>query len=294
MTKWKLTVDNDGALHTATSPSTATVLEQQLQSPNGTNYVLTVSNDGALIVAAGAATPPVGYWTYARIQKKIREYTGLYTENQISTIELQQEIGWYMSTALPIELQPESARAYWVATITAGSELIKLPDSIISLSEPMTLDYGSPSSQYDPNYFFDPINEDDANQLYFNMLVVDTQPQNFFQTWPNNQTWAQAQPYAVLYYGREILFRPPPDQTYTFRSPALVKPTALANNLDLCPNDVWGQYIAYAVAHKLMSERGDLEREATMFKRKISAKNLCVEADLIADGDLMLRPVGRW
>jgi len=266
-----------------------------LQAPNGLIYYLTITNDGALIpVAAPTTGSPVvtNYWPFSTIQAMIRRYAGKPTENQITTPELQSEINFYLSSILPLELMSDSCEAYWDTPIT--SELYSLPDSIISLSEPMTLDYGLPSQQYDPNYFFDPISEDEADLLYFNMLIVDTQPQKFFQTWPNNQLWTPAQPYAVLYYGRQLLFRPPPDQTYTFRSPALIKPTALANNTDVMPRDIWGQFIAYAVAHKLVSEDGDATREAQLLKRKDWAMNLCRNQDLIADGDLLLRPVGRW
>jgi len=297
---WDVKVGNDGALKTVSSGSQGTVFEYTFQSPNGSNFILSVGSDGALFVNPSAAGLRVGYWTFQRIQAKIRAYAGLPQETQISTSELQDEINWYLTSAVPIELMAQACRAYWVATVNptnvpGAGESIPLPDYVVSITEPMTLDFGAPGSSYDPNNFFDPADDDDNTDIsFFNCLAVEIEPQRFFQTWPNNQTWTPDQPYYVLYYGRQLLFRPPPDQTYTFRSPALIKPTALANNMDVCPQDVWGQYIAYAVAHKLVAERGDIERSATLLGRKNWAKGLCLNNEGIMDGDLMLRPVPRW
>ena len=108
------------------------------------------------------------------------------------------------------------------------------------------------------------------------------------------QTWDPDRPYAVLLYGRKLLFRPPPDATYTFRSPALIKPTALTAADSVMLRDLWGQYIAYAVAHKLIMEDGDAVRGATLSERKSWALGLCLGTDFIMQGDLMLRPIGRW
>ena len=234
----------------------------------------------------------MAYWPFSTIQSKIRQLAGMPTDIELSPTDLQNEINFYLVEVLPLELMTDSLQGYW--NIPVSAELVPLPDSIISLSEPMTLDYGLPSQQYDPNYFFDPLTEDEPDLLYFNVLIVDTQPQKFFQTWPNNQLWEPDRPYAVLYYGRKLLFRPPPDATYTFRSPAFVKASPLANSGDLMLRDLWGQYLAYAVAHKLVAESGDATRMVTLTERKRWAMGLCQHTDLISDGDLMLRPIGRW
>lgn len=231
----------------------------------------------------------MAYWPFSKVKSKVREYAGKPTEIELTDANLLDEINFYLVEVLPLELMTDSLRGYWVQSV--ASELVTLPDSIISIEEPMTLDYGTPPQGYDPNYFFDPLAE---NVIYWNALIVYTEPQKFFEIWPNNQTWTVGQPYALLLYGRKLLFRPPPDQTYTFRSPAMIKASALVSAGDVLLRDLWGQFIAYAVAHKLVSEEGDAVRESVLIRRKAWAKGLCDKTDLINQSDLMLRPVGRW
>ena len=89
------------------------------------------------------------YWPFSTIQAKIRQYAGKPAEYQLSTPDLQNEINFYLVEILPLELRTDSLRGYW--NIPVSTELVDLPDYVISLEEPMTLDYGLPSSMYDPN-----------------------------------------------------------------------------------------------------------------------------------------------
>lgn len=234
----------------------------------------------------------MAYWSFTKIQSEVRRLAGKPTTNELSDTDLQNAINFYLVEILPLELMTDSCQAYWNIPVT--TELVDLPDYVISISEPMTLDFGLPAVQYDPNYFFDPLTEEEPDVFYYNLLIVDTQPQKFAQTWPNNQLWTPERPYAVLYYGRKLLFRPPPDNTYTFRSPAMIKLTALSNPTDVMVRDLMGQYLAYGVAAKLVMEDGDSVRQATLLGLKSWIMGLEQKTDLISEGDLMLRPIGRW
>ena len=240
----------------------------------------------------------MAYWTLANLQSKIRTLTGKPTDNEISDAALTVAINNFYQQVLPTEIMPDDLRGYLVEVVT--TEQFSIPDTVLTISEPMTLDLGTATGSHDPNYFWDPYTDSPDN--LFNLLVVSTEPKEFFQIWPNTQTWAPDRPYHVLLYGRAVLFRPPPDDTYTFRCPALKLPTALSGASDAILRDAWGDYVAYGVAIQMLAEEQDESRIAAFTSPTPAypkglyawAKDKARGLDVQQMADLDSRPVPHW
>jgi hypothetical protein len=245
----------------------------------------------------------MAYWTLATLQAKLRLLTGKPTDNEWATADITMAINNFYQTILPTELMPDDLRGYYVETLNPldnGTEQITLPDTVLTVSEPMTLDLGVATGVHDPNFFWDPYTDTPDN--FFNQLVVSTEPKDFFIIWPNTQVWAADRPYHILLYGRVILFRPPPDGIYTFRAPALKVPTALSGSTDAILRDAWGDYIAYGVATQNLTEDQDTQKVAAFTTPSAAypkglyawAKDKARGLDVQQLGDLDSRPVPHW
>ena len=245
----------------------------------------------------------MAYWTLTVLQAKLRQLTGKPTENEWATADITTAINSFYQTVLPTEIMPDDLRGYFVQTLNPSddnTETITIPDTVLTVSEPMTLDLGVATGSHDPNFFWDPYTDTPDN--LFNLLIVDTEPKNFYSIWPNTQTWAPDRPYHVLLYGRLLLFRPPPDGVYTFRAPALKVPTALSGASDAILRDAWGDYLAYGVAIQRLTEEQDEQRilaftaPSPAYPKGLYAwaKNKAQGLDVQQIADLDSRPVPHW
>lgn len=245
----------------------------------------------------------MAYWTLANLQAKIRLLTGKPSDNEWADADITTEINNFYQQVLPTEIMPDDLRGYFVQTLNPsnnGAETITIPDTVLTVSEPMTLDLGLATGTHDPNFFWDPYTDTPDN--FFNLLIIDTEPKNFFMIWPNTQVWAPDRPYHVLLYGRVILFRPPPDGVYTFRAPALKLPTALSGSTDPILRDAWGDYVAYGVAIKKLTEEQDVSRIGAFVNPSPAypkglfawAKDQARGLDVQQMAELDSRPVPHW
>jgi hypothetical protein len=67
------------------------------------------------------------------------------------------------------------------------------------------------------------------------------------------------QPTDVLFFSQNLIFRPPPDTIYQFKTKAIQRPTALTLTSDKPPNQLWGPVIAYGSAIEIKNDNGEFE-----------------------------------
>lgn len=91
-------------------------------------------------------------------------------------------------------------------------------------------------------------------------------PSLFFSKWPETQTYTEQRPQDVLYYNNELVFRGPPDQTYTVKVQAYKIEPALLGGADSSSDEqenlensyIW-RYVAYGVALDIFSDFGEMD-----------------------------------
>ncbi len=84
-------------------------------------------------------------------------------------------------------------------------------------------------------------------------------PQEFFQLWPETQTYQPSRPTYVLYYNNELIFRNPPNKEYLIKIQAYeVEPTIDATGLT--DKDYMYRYIAYGTALDIFSDYGEMDK----------------------------------
>lgn len=79
-------------------------------------------------------------------------------------------------------------------------------------------------------------------------------------------------PAEVLLEGRRLYMRPAPDQIYSFKCPAFLKPAALVATTDVPSKDEWGPLIACGAALEIVQDLGDSERADSIFTQYQQAK----------------------
>lgn len=89
-------------------------------------------------------------------------------------------------------------------------------------------------------------------------------PREFYYIWPETQTYTPTRPTHVLYYNNELIFRAPPDDTYT------VKLQAYSNEIEFpaegeIPANYLYRYIAYGMALDIFSDYGEMDKYNEIF-----------------------------
>lgn len=91
-------------------------------------------------------------------------------------------------------------------------------------------------------------------------------PANFYQIWPETQTYQPQRPTYVLYYNNELTFRGPPDKTYLMKISAYqVEYQLLATDQPLNQDYVW-RYFAYGAALDIFSDYGEMDKYNEIFQ----------------------------
>jgi len=170
-------------------------------------------------------------WTLAEIKAKVRQLTGRPDTAQLSEANLKNYINRFYRNTFPLILPTSELEGWYEKTLTASIDEYDLDEEYLTLDVPYTID-GNPVDFYE-------------------------NPSRFYQLWPESQTWQEAQPYSVLFYGRKLLFRPPPDKAYDFKAACIKRPTAFDQETDKPLNQAWGPAIAYGAGIDILMDAGE-------------------------------------
>lgn len=84
-------------------------------------------------------------------------------------------------------------------------------------------------------------------------------PAVFFGRWPETQTYTAQRPVDVLWYNNELVFRGPPDDTYSVKINAYKVEAEIAEGTNI-DNDYFWRYVAYGSALDIFSDYGELDQ----------------------------------
>lgn len=89
-------------------------------------------------------------------------------------------------------------------------------------------------------------------------------PQEFYQIWPETQTYTPQRPTYVLYYNNQLTFRGPPDRDYTIKIAAYQVELQVTN--DGLDQDYLYRYICYGTALDIFSDFGEMDKWRDIFQ----------------------------
>lgn len=84
-------------------------------------------------------------------------------------------------------------------------------------------------------------------------------PALFYSKWPETQTYQTQRPVDILYYNNQLVFRGPPDQSYSVKISAYQIEVVLENENDTINYDYMFRYIAYGASLDIFSDYGEIE-----------------------------------
>ena len=184
-------------------------------------------------------------WTLNDIKLKIRKLTR-HTVQQLSDVDLLQYINRYYQLQFPLEMRPKELYTWFSFDLVTSTDEYDL-DTIIDTTTSeifsngfMTLDSPVTIDDYRIDLYLDPV--------------------TFYNEFPEFGSYNDSVPIAVLMYNKKLLFRCPPDDTYTVKFKALKRPTALAVGTDYPMMEEWGNIISYGTAIEILQDVADSER----------------------------------
>jgi hypothetical protein len=89
-------------------------------------------------------------------------------------------------------------------------------------------------------------------------------PLEFYQIWPETQTYTPQRPTYVLYYNNELTFRGPPNKDYAIKI-AAYQVEADFNDDDILRQDYLYRYIVYGAALDIFADFGELDKYNQIF-----------------------------
>lgn len=84
-------------------------------------------------------------------------------------------------------------------------------------------------------------------------------PAVFFGRWPETQAYTAQRPTDVLWYNNELVFRGPPDQSYSVKISAYSVETIIQEDTNI-ESDYFWRYVAYGAALDLFSDYGEMDQ----------------------------------
>lgn len=87
-------------------------------------------------------------------------------------------------------------------------------------------------------------------------------PRDFYQIWPETQTYTPQRPTYVLYYNNELTFRGPPNKDYLIKIAAYQVEVQVNENLDA---DYLYRYAVYGAALDLFADYGEMDKYNEIF-----------------------------
>ena len=95
-------------------------------------------------------------WTLADIRQKVRQVTGRFTQNEITTAQLDDYINKYYTLTFPAEVKLEQKHVYYDFTTSANQAYYAQPETTFTNFEPpATVNNLSMLWYQDPAYFFE-------------------------------------------------------------------------------------------------------------------------------------------
>lgn len=88
-------------------------------------------------------------------------------------------------------------------------------------------------------------------------------PQEFYQIWPETQTYQPQRPTYVLYYNNQLTFRGPPNKDYLIKMAAYQVEIQITN--DVLDQDYLYRYICYGAALDIFSDFGEMDKWRDIF-----------------------------
>ena len=88
-------------------------------------------------------------------------------------------------------------------------------------------------------------------------------PQEFYQIWPETQTYQPQRPTYVLYYNNQLTFRGPPDKEYLIKIAAYQVEIQITNGV--LDADYLYRYIVYGTALDIFSDFGEMDKWRDIF-----------------------------
>lgn len=93
-------------------------------------------------------------WNLAAIRQLVRQVTGRYSEDELSTTELDTAINQYYQYTFPAEVKLERQYTYYEFLTTANQAYYDLPDGYTNLVPPAIIDWQNLLWYQDPGYFY--------------------------------------------------------------------------------------------------------------------------------------------
>ncbi len=93
-------------------------------------------------------------WTLAEIRNKVRQVTGRYSDDELTTTQLDNYINQYYQFTFPAEVKLERQYQYYEFITTANQAYYDLPEDYTNLVPPAIVDWQSVLWYQDPGYFY--------------------------------------------------------------------------------------------------------------------------------------------
>jgi|GEM_PF-5054901 len=191
----------------------------------------------------------MGYWTFTTIKQEVRKLTGRPQVTQISETEIGNYINNFYQLDLPKEI-PRFFETWYETTTTKDVESITIPSDYVTTLKPYMID-GSVSG-----------------------VTIYTDATSFYLKWPTTIEITHDKPVNILIEFPTIIFRPIPDDAYSFKCKVLKKPTALVNPADEPINQEFGELLAYGAAIKIKNVyEEDVTHLVTMYDYLLTKLN---------------------
>jgi len=201
-------------------------------------------------------------WSLGDIKTKIRNITGYLDTEDLSDADIVKSINRYYQLSFPLEVQPLELQNWFEFDLIVGTDEYDLTtqtdsttsntfaDGYLTIAYPFTVDG-------------------------YNVNVCEN-PQRFYCKWPETTTYDQTRPTDVLYYNQKLLFRAPPDDSYSVKFSTTIKPNAFPNvdpDNEYPIQEEWGPIIAYGTAIEIAEDNSDIETVQKISLRHEEIKN---------------------
>ena len=172
-------------------------------------------------------------WTLTKIRAKVRKLTGRPDEGAITNVDLDDYINHYYQNVFPLEALPSELKKWFTQDTSSILDSWAVDEKNLAFREPFTI------AGYPINYYLN--------------------AKDFYEKFPETQSYTKGQPTDVLFFNRSLLFRPPPDAIYQFKAETILRPDALTLEGDKPLNQLWGPVIVYGSTIEIKQDNGELE-----------------------------------
>jgi len=187
-------------------------------------------------------------FTLENIKPKVRRLTGHLSTQDLDDTSLTRYINQYYQLKFVVDARPKELRTWFQFDLTASTSSYSLDttENTYSTTEPKIFNDGFVGIEQ-------PITADGYDILLFQ------DPGLFYDKWPEVTTYDEGRPEDVLYFDKTLLFRYPPDNSYTIKFATWRRPPALSADGDYPMMESWGNAICYGSALEIASDYGDQE-----------------------------------